>query len=118
MFVFGIPDSQKSLKQGDVAMLWEEHPIYFTKKNFIRAFQIFGYKILSCKRYLYPQEDALAFRIKQQDKRKMNKIKNLNTDLSIGELFVKKYKIKRKKLISFLKKRQIKEKNRYIWCRS
>ena len=110
MFVFEIPDSQKSLNQGDVAMLWEEHPIYFTKKNFIRAFQILGYKILSCKKYLYPQEDALVFRIKQHDKKKTNKIKNLNKDVSLGELFVKKCKNKKKKLISFLKRETSKRK--------
>ena len=32
-FIFEIPDSEKSLKQGDIAMLWEEHPIYLTKKS-------------------------------------------------------------------------------------
>ncbi len=108
--IFEIPDSQKSLKQGDVAMLWEEHPIYFTKNNFIRAFQILGYKILSYKKYLYPQEDALVFRIKKHDIGKMTKIKNLDTEIRLGELFVKKCKNKKKKLISFLKRETNKRK--------
>ena len=32
-FIFEVPDSYKSLKQGDIGMLWEEHPVYLTKNS-------------------------------------------------------------------------------------
>ena len=102
-FIFEIPDSQKSLKQGDVSMLWEEHSIYFTKKSFIRAFQVLGYNILSCKRYPYPQEDALVFEINKFKKEKMVIKKITKIDNELGLVFVKKCKNKKKKLITFLK---------------
>jgi 2-polyprenyl-3-methyl-5-hydroxy-6-metoxy-1,4-benzoquinol methylase len=102
-FVFEIPDSQKSLTQGDVSMLWEEHPIYFTKKSFFRAFQILGYKVLSCKKYIYPQEDALVLRVKKYGKEKIIIKKITKTERKLGTLFVKKFINKKKKLITFLK---------------
>ena len=40
MFVFEIPDSQKSLNQGDVAMLWEEHQ-FILQKKFYKSFPNF-----------------------------------------------------------------------------
>ena len=102
-FVFEIPDSQKSLTQGDASMLWEEHPIYFTKKSFFRAFQILGYKVLSCKKYTYPQEDALVLRVKKYGKEKIIIKKITKTERRLGTLFVKKCINKKKKLITFLK---------------
>ncbi len=109
-FIFEIPDSFKSLSQGDVSMLWEEHPIYFTKKSFLRAFQILGYKVLSCKKYLYPQEDALVLRVKKYSKEKMIVNKIEKPDIKLGMLFVKKCLFKKKKLISFLKTQMNKNK--------
>ena len=102
-FVFEIPDSQKSLTQGDASMLWEEHPIYFTKKSFFRAFQILGYKVLSCKKYKYPKEDALVLRVKKYGKEKIIIKKITKTERRLGTLFVKKCINKKKKLITFLK---------------
>ena len=109
-FIFEIPDSEKSLKQGDIAMLWEEHPIYLTKKSITKAFHVLGYKILSCKRYFYPQEDALIVRIKKN--LDIGKIKNysLSKEFDLGKSFIKKTSQKREKLIDYLKKQKEKDK--------
>lgn len=101
-FFFEIPDSEKSLKQGDIAMLWEEHPIYFTKQSFLRAFKILGYKIINYKKYIYPQEDALLLEVTKSKKNTTIKKKS-KTEGMLGPLFVKKCKDKNKKLITFLK---------------
>ena len=45
-FIFEVPDSYKSLKQGDIGMLWEEHPVYLTKNSIRLGFQNLGLKIL------------------------------------------------------------------------
>ena len=102
-FIFEIPDSQKSLKQGDVSMLWEEHPIYFTKHSFFKAFQVLGYKVLKCNKYLYPQEDALILRVKKCGKEKTIIKKISKQEKKLGKLFVTKYLNKKKKLTAFLK---------------
>ena len=109
-FIFEIPDSEKSLKQGDIAMLWEEHPVYLTKKSITKAFHVLGYKVLSCKRYFYPQEDALIVRIKKN--LDIGKIKNysLSKEFDLGKSFIKKTSQKREKLIDYLKKQKKKKK--------
>ncbi len=108
-FIFEIPDSEKSLKQGDVAMLWEEHPIYFTKSSFYNAFKILGYKVLDCKKYIYPQEDALVFRLKKYNKINIKK-ENINKDIKLGKIFINKCISKNKNLINFLKAQSFKKK--------
>jgi len=54
-----VPDSTKSLLQGDVAMLWEEHTYYFTPESLRLEFDLLGYSIENYILYNYPQEDAL-----------------------------------------------------------
>ena len=109
-FIFEIPDSEKSLKQGDIAMLWEEHPMYFTKKSIIKAFQVLGYKVLDCKRYFYPQEDALIIRIKKN--LNTDKIKNssLSREFDLGKTFIKKTSQKKEKLVNYLRKQKERKK--------
>ena len=55
-----IPESSKSLEQGDIAMLWEEHISYFTRSS-VESFLNRG-KLLVEEAWVYdyPQEDALA----------------------------------------------------------
>ena len=36
-------------------MLWEEHPIYLTKKSITKAFHVLGYEVLSCKDIFIPK---------------------------------------------------------------
>lgn len=109
-FIFEIPDSQKSLTQGDISMLWEEHSIYFTKNSFYKAFQILGYKVLKYNKYTYPQEDALVFRIQKYSKEKIKLNEITKKDKRLGKLFVNKCKIKHKKLITFLRNQNKKNK--------
>jgi len=63
--LFEIPESSKSLQQGDVGMLWEEHTNYFTEhsmRHFAAANSLAIEKIWV---YEYLQEDALAVLVKQ-----------------------------------------------------
>jgi len=93
-FIFEIPDSNKPLNQGDIGMLWEEHPLYFTEKSFKSAMYNFGMKVINTKKFLYPQEDALIFTVKPYSfKKKLN----LKFNYKQAENFFKKcLKIKKK----------------------
>jgi len=57
--IFEIPDSSKSLLQGDIAMLWEEHTYYFTPESLRLEMESYGYILDKYIIYNYPQEDAL-----------------------------------------------------------
>jgi len=57
--IFEVPDSSKSLLQGDVAMLWEEHTYYFTPESLRLELDSHGYSLERYIIYNYPQEDAL-----------------------------------------------------------
>ena len=109
-FIFEIPDSKKSLHQGDIAMIWEEHPLYFTKESFSLAFKYLGYKILQWERYQYPQEDALVFRIKKHKEKKYLNKELLNKNINLGKLFIKNCLKRKKKLITFLTKKVLEKK--------
>ena len=58
--VIEVPDSTKSLSQGDITMLWEEHTNYFTPDSLKYALGAFGFQLEKCIVYPYPQEDALV----------------------------------------------------------
>lgn len=57
--IFEVPDSTKSLLQGDIAMLWEEHTYYFTPESLRLELKSYGYSLDKYIVYNYPQEDAL-----------------------------------------------------------
>ena len=57
--IIEVPDSSKSLLQGDVAMLWEEHTYYFTPESLRLELDSHGYSLEKFIIYNYPQEDAL-----------------------------------------------------------
>ena len=76
-------------------MLWEEHPIYFTKSSFYNAFKILGYKVLDCKKYIYPQEDALVFRLKKYNKINIKK-ENINKDIKLEKYLLTNVLVKTK----------------------
>ena len=87
--IFEVPDSRKSLSQGDVGMLWEEHSVYLTKRSIKMAFGNLGLSVKKIIKYNYPQEDALAIFLEKCRLQK-SKIKNLNEELKIGKEFIKK----------------------------
>jgi hypothetical protein len=62
-----IPESSKSLMQGDVGMLWEEHTNYFTEDSVTRFALANGLATDKTWIYEYPQEDALALLLKVDD---------------------------------------------------
>ncbi len=62
-----IPDSTKSLSQGDVGMLWEEHTNYFTQESLVQLAKANGLEAEKKWVYEYPQEDALAVLFQHKD---------------------------------------------------
>jgi len=102
-FIFEVPDSYKSLKQGDIGMIWEEHPVYFTQNSIKLGFQKLGFNVAKMFSYNYPQENALAFHLIPQKKVKINK-KIFFTELKLGNNFVKKLKKIKKKIINNISK--------------
>ena len=111
-FIFEIPDSSKPLKHGDLGMLWEEHPYYFTKNSFTLAMNKLGLGVSKVKRFPYLGEDALIFIVKKKlGTSKKNIIKQ---ELNVSKLFVKKindYEISFQKLVQTIKE----EKNNNIF---
>ncbi|MDA9625128.1 hypothetical protein N9S55_01970, partial [Candidatus Pelagibacter bacterium] len=96
---------------GDVAMLWEEHPLYFTKKTFSLAMLSLGYEVKHYKQYNYPQEDALIFFLKKSDKKfnlnNFSKASETKLSNSFAEK-LSKHEIKIKKLLNrAVKKKKI-----------
>ena len=77
-----VPDSTKSLLQGDVAMLWEEHTYYFTPESLRLEFDLLGYSIENYILYNYPQEDAL---IGIFNRNKNSSIEKTSSSLPFGE---------------------------------
>jgi len=98
-FIFEIPDSKKPLIQGDISMLWEEHPLYFTENSFKSAMYYFGMKVINVKRFLYPQEDALIVTVK---KHKFKKKLNLKLNYTHAQNYFEKCTKIKKKTLQFL----------------
>ena len=68
-----IPDCEKGLKNGDCAILWEEHIHYFTVATFTRCLIENGFDIVLEKTWCYHLENCLCFLIKKsQTKQKTN----------------------------------------------
>ena len=61
-----VPDSFKSLKQGNISMVWEEHKSYFTYKTLINTIRLNGLKKVLHKRFIFKQEDNLVFIVKKK----------------------------------------------------
>ena len=81
--IIEVPDSTKSLLQGDVAMLWEEHTYYFTPESLRLELKSYGYSLDKYIVYNYPQEDALIgiFNKNSND----SNIETIQSSLPFGE---------------------------------
>lgn len=91
--IVDVPDCEKSLIQGNVTMIWEEHVFYFIKKTLINTFNLNGFRKENIYIFPYKQENALVgiFNLKGNNKLIYNKDK-------IFQIYKKKIK-KYKKLI-------------------
>ena len=102
--IIEVPDSSKSLLQGDVAMLWEEHTYYFTPESLRLELDSHGY---SSERYIiynYPQEDALIGIFSRNCKPNIEKIKSSPPfgEYAIAEIFKKKVEFLQSELNNYL----------------
>jgi hypothetical protein len=57
--VLEVPDCTRSLRSGDVTMVWEEHAAYFTPETFQRALALTGLKVIRFDNVPYPYENSL-----------------------------------------------------------
>ena len=57
--VLELPDSERVLRAGFHAFIWEEHLSYFTAESAARLVAETGFRLVSLSRYAYPYEDSL-----------------------------------------------------------
>ena len=60
LIIIDVPDCQKSLEQGNVSMIWEEHISYFTENSLNNTLSIHGFSKSYFKSFFYKQENALV----------------------------------------------------------
>lgn len=108
IIIIDVPDCKKSLKQGNISMVWEEHISYFTQNTLDNTFLIHGFKKKYFKTFFYKQENALVGVYKKNNiiKTNKNKLCKLENNLSLFKNEI--YKIKKatnKFLLKFRKKK-------------
>lgn len=59
-----VPDTVRSLEQGDFSSLWEEHSLYFTPETLKRGMAYGGFELVGYEVYPYSDEDALIAIVK------------------------------------------------------
>lgn len=92
IFYFEIPDCEKSIKNYDYSMIWEEHVHYYSMNTFLTSLERLDFEIIKYGRYKYPYEDVLYafFKLKKSSKKIVNKIDNdVRHILSYGKKFEK-----------------------------
>lgn len=95
-----VPDSFKSLKQGNISMVWEEHKSYFTYKTLVNTVRLNGLKKILHKKFIFKQEDNLVFTVKKDISTKNGIFK----EKSIFFDFKKKQENNLYKLLQIIKK--------------
>ena len=97
LFYFEIPDCEKSIKNYDYSMLWEEHIHYYSMSTFISSLENFNFQIVKYGRYKYPYEDVLYafFKLKNN---KNKKFKKINKDIKKIQSYGKKFEYVKKNL--------------------
>lgn len=75
--IIDVPDSTKSLKTGNVSMVWEEHISYFTPETLSNSIIENKLSIINQKKFIYKQEDNLVSLIEKKNT-KVKKIKKNN----------------------------------------
>lgn len=90
--IIEVPDSTKSLLQGDIAMLWEEHTYYFTPESLRLELKLHDFSLEKYIIYNYPQEDALIGIFNKNSNSNMESIKAPSPfgEYTIANIFKKK----------------------------
>lgn len=106
LFYFEIPDCEKSIKNYDYSMIWEEHIHYYSMNTFISSLENFNFQIVKHGRYKYPYEDVLYafFKLKNIKNNKNIKNKKINKDIKNILSYGKKFKYVKKNLKDKFKK--------------
>ena len=96
--VIEVPDSTKSLLQGDIAMLWEDHTNYFTPESLKHGFNMMRFRLEKYIGYHYPQEDALVAVFRNQNSADPISMPIPIGELSLGGLFQRKVNMLKSKI--------------------
>ena len=88
LIIIDVPDSKKSLVQGNISMIWEEHISYFTNKSLHNTLVINGFKKILSKTFFFKQENNLVFFYKK------NEVKSYPNKLLKEKNLIMKFKIK------------------------
>ena len=98
LILIDVPDSKKSLEQGNVSMIWEEHISYFTPKTLHNTLSINGFKKKFSKIFFFKQENNLVFLCKKNLKKGY-----LYNEQKLLQIFKKKTNLIKGRLIKTLK---------------
>ena len=94
--IIDVPDSSKSLLQGNPTLIWEEHISYFTRDSLMNTLEFHKFKKKLLKVYPYKQEDVIVGIFTKSHKSNLSGVKKRNlfkifkTKISIQKKIVKK----------------------------
>jgi len=100
--IIEVPDSTKSLLQGSITMLWEEHTSYFTPESLKVGFDMMGFCLEKYISYPYPQEDAMIGIFYQKSSDETTPLPIPIGELVLGKVFVKKIEYLQSRIIEKL----------------
>ena len=106
LLIIDVPDCEKSLKQGNITMIWEEHIFYFVRKTLVNTLNYHGFSKKFFYIYPYKQENSLVgiFKFKKSIIKKTKKINLLNifrSRINIYKNLIHKKLYKYKKVLIF-----------------
>ena len=105
--IIDVPDSTKSLSQGNISMIWEEHISYFTANTLKNVAYQNGFKVILQKRYPFKQEDNLIYLMEKKRSNSLTKLKDYTKPM-VFKKQIYLHLIKLKKILKDLKDRQFK----------
>ena len=108
IIIIDVPDCEKSLKQGNISVVWEEHISYFTQNTLHNTFLIHGFRKTYFKTFFYKQENALVGVYKKSNITKVNKNKlyKIENNLKLFKNTISKFKNIANKFLLKLKKKK------------
>jgi len=90
--VFEVPDCKRAIETNDYTMIWEEHVLYFTKKNLLLFFEKTSLQTESFETYPYALEDVLiGITKKSSDKKNTYISDNVTDELTYGKRYGEKF---------------------------
>jgi len=98
-----VPDTVRSLEQGDFSSLWEEHVLYFTPETFQNGVAYGGFELVQYEEFPYSDENTLVAIIKAHEgiTPKLPTPKVLESETRRAKSYGREYNRHQEKLNSF-----------------